>query len=260
MSVRLTIALLMLSALAASPAAAAPSPDLVARGNHLYGQYCLACHGPNGSGIEQPLRNGVGAAPGRAQNQQTALGPSLRGVGALAADFYLRTGYMPLRETGMQPRRNRVLFGEDDIRALVAYVASLGDGPRIPRPRPHRGNISEGMKLFTDKCAGCHQVVAEGGYVTGAVPPPLEQSTAVQIAEAVRIGPYVMPRFSRKAISDDELNSIIRYVQYAKNPDDRGGWAIGHLGPVPEGLVTWFIAGVALVGICIVIGKRLKHE
>jgi ubiquinol-cytochrome c reductase cytochrome c subunit len=115
------------------------------------------------------------------------------------------------------------------------------------------------MKLFTDHCAGCHQVVAEGGYVTGAVPPPLEESTAVQIAEAVRIGPYVMPHFSRKSISDRELDSVIRYVQYAKHPDDRGGWSIGHLGPVPEGLVAWFLGATVLVGICIVIGKRLPR-
>ncbi|HSC73045.1 MAG TPA: cytochrome c [Gaiellaceae bacterium] len=251
----------MLVALALPGAgSAARSQDLVARGYHLYGQYCIACHGANGRGIQQPVPSRVGAAPQRAQNQQKALGPSLQGVGALAADFYLRTGYMPLREAGMQPRRTRVLFSEDQIRALVAYVASLGDGPPIPQPRPERGNLSEGMKLFTEHCAGCHQVVAEGGYVTGAVPPPLEESTAVQIAQAVRIGPYVMPRFSDKQISDRELDSIIRYVQYAKHPDDRGGWAIGHLGPVPEGLVTWFLAAAALVAICIVIGKRLKSE
>jgi quinol---cytochrome-c reductase cytochrome c subunit len=224
---------------AASAAAAPPPQGPAARGNHLYGQYCIACHGANGRGIPH-------------------LAPSLQGAGALAADFYLRTGYMPLRKTGMQPRRSRVLFDEEEIRALVAYVASLGNGPPIPRPQPERGNLSEGMKLFTEHCAGCHQVVAEGGYVTGAVPPPLEDSTAVQIAQAVRIGPYVMPRFSKQAISDRELDSIIRYIQYAKSPDDRGGWAIGHLGPVPEGLVTWFLAGTVLVGVCIVIGKRLK--
>jgi quinol---cytochrome-c reductase cytochrome c subunit len=224
---------------AASAAAAPPPQGPAARGYHLYGQYCIACHGANGRGIPH-------------------LAPSLQGAGALAADFYLRTGYMPLRKTGMQPRRSRVLFDEEEIRALVAYVASLGNGPPIPRPQPERGNLSEGMKLFTEHCAGCHQVVAEGGYVTGAVPPPLEDSTAVQIAQAVRIGPYVMPRFSKQAISDRELDSIIRYIQYAKSPDDRGGWAIGHLGPVPEGLVTWFLAGAVLVGVCIVIGKRLK--
>jgi ubiquinol-cytochrome c reductase cytochrome c subunit len=116
------------------------------------------------------------------------------------------------------------------------------------------------MHLFTDHCAGCHQVVAEGGYVTGALPPPLEDDSAVQIAEAVRIGPYVMPRFSKKAISDKQLDSIIAYVEYAKHPDDRGGWALGHIGPVPEGLVTWFIAASVLIGVCVVIGKRLRSE
>ena len=35
---------------------------------------------------------------------------------------------------------------------------------------------------------------AEGGYVTGAVPPALGDATPTQVAEAVRIGPYVMPR------------------------------------------------------------------
>ena len=103
-------------------------------------------------------------------------------------------------------------------------------------------------------------MVAEGGYVTGAVPPALENATAVQIAEAVRIGPNVMPTFSRKQITPHELDSIVRYVEYAKHPDDSGGWAIGHLGPVPEGLVTFFIAAAALVFTCMVIGKRLHGE
>ena len=122
------------------------------------------------------------------------------------------------------------------------------------------GSVSQGFHLFTDHCAGCHQVVAEGGYVTGAVPPPLEDDTPTQIAEAVRIGPYVMPTFSPKAISNAQLNSIIAYVQYAKHPDDRGGWAIGHIGPVPEGLVTWLIAAAALVVVCMLIGTRLGRE
>jgi ubiquinol-cytochrome c reductase cytochrome c subunit len=75
----------------------------------------------------------------------------------------------------------------------------------------------------------------------------------------VRIGPYVMPRFSKRAISDRQLDSIVRYVDWAKHPDNRGGWGIGDIGPVPEGLVTWFIAVVALVGLCMAIGKKLKH-
>ena len=38
---------------------------------------------------------------------------------------------------------------------------------------------------------------------------------------------------------------------------DRGGWGIGNLGPVPEGTVTWFIAIVAFMGFCVLIGRRL---
>ena len=228
----------------------------VQHGKQLFGRYCVSCHGPNAEGS---LGQRYGGSAGRDNQIQTGLAPSLHGVGALAADFYLRTGYMPLKRNGIQPRRSKLIFGERDIRDLIAYVASLGKGPAIPKPDPASGNLSEGLHQFTDHCAGCHQVVAEGGVVTGAVPPPLEDATSTQIAEAVRIGPYVMPTFSKKAISDAQLNSIIAYVQYAKHPDDRGGWSLGHVGPVPEGLVTWFLAAAVLVAVCMVIGKRLRE-
>ena len=48
-----------------------------------------------------------------------------------------------------------------------------------------------------------------------------------------------MPRFSPTAISTTQLDDLIAYVDYTKHPDDAGGWSIGHLGPWPEGLVTW---------------------
>lgn len=252
------LALLLLTPPAPATAAAGGQSPLVTHGLHLYGQYCSACHGMNGNGVTRAKT--IGAGPGRVQAQQWAVAPSLHGVGARAADFYLRTGYMPLRRIGLQPRRSRVLFSESQIRALTAYVASLGGGPPVPQPHPARGNLSRGQALFADHCAGCHQIVGEGGYVTGAIPPPLEDATATQIAEAVRIGPNVMPRFSRKAISQRDLDSIIAYVRYAKHPDDPGGWSIGHIGPVPEGLVTWFIAGVALIAACMAIGRRFGHE
>jgi len=216
-----------------------PMSASAAGGKQLYGRYCASRHGPDAAG--------------------TSLAPSLHGVGALAADFYLRTGYMPLKSPHIQPRRSRLLLGPRELDALVAYVASLGKGPAVPRPHPERGSLSAGQHAFADHCAGCHQVVAEGGYVTGAVPPSLGDATDVQIAEAVRIGPYVMPRFSRAAIPDRELDSIVRYVRWAQHhPDDRGGWALGHIGPVPEGLVTWFFAAAALVAVCLAIGRRRR--
>ncbi len=70
---------------------------------------------------------------------------------------------MPLRTPGAQPRRARQLLGDGQIRAIVAYVASQGGGPAIPAPQPARGNLSSGMALFTDHCAGCHQIAGVGG-------------------------------------------------------------------------------------------------
>ena len=228
-----------------------PGTSLIDLGRALYAGNCSTCHGSAGEGITRPGSQ-VGAG---AENGQ---GPSLRGVGAQAADFYLRTGYMPLSTPGRQPWRSRVLFSDHEIRALVAYVASLGHGPPIPKPQSRRGDVARGQRLFTQHCAGCHQVVAEGGYVSGARVPPLKDTTDVEMAEAVRTGPYVMPKFTRRDISDRQLDSIIAYVDYAKHPDDRGGWAIGHIGPIPEGMVTWLLAAAVLVAACTVIGKRLK--
>jgi ubiquinol-cytochrome c reductase cytochrome c subunit len=236
---------------------ALPGAAAAANGEQLYGRYCAACHGPDGAGQVVPVK--AGAGPARDQEVVDAVAPPLTEAGAMGAHFYLTTGYMPLKRPGIQPRRSRLLLGPRQIDALIGYVASLGNGPPIPSPHPARGSLSEGQRLFAERCAGCHQVAAEGGYVTDAVPPPLHDATPVQIAEAVRIGPYVMPRFSETAITDAQLDSIIRYVEWSKHPDDRGGLSIGHVGPVPEGLVTWFIAAAALVATCMILGRRLRR-
>jgi ubiquinol-cytochrome c reductase cytochrome c subunit len=244
---RAALTALLLAALLAPPAAAAPpsGPPVVPDrdGAGLFAANCARCHGIDGSGI--------------ASNDDPALrGPSLHGVGAMSADFYLSTGYMPLDDARDQPVRTRQRLEPGEVRALTQYVASLGSGPAPPTPDPQAGSVAEGRELFTLNCSGCHQVVAEGGVMPGAKAPPLNRATPRQIAEAVRIGPYVMPKFSTKQISDKQLNSIIAYVQYAKNPRDDGGWGISHLGPFPEGMVTWLLAIPVLLLICVAIGRR----
>jgi ubiquinol-cytochrome c reductase cytochrome c subunit len=221
-------------------------------GEQLYAGNCSACHGIDARGQLTPRKTTEGL---RGQ------GPSLRGVGARSVDFYLRTGYMPISEPDEQPERRRPLFDDREIRALVDYVSSLPPpGPPIPEPRPERGNMAEGYELFREHCAGCHQIAAQGGVTTGARVPPLQESTPVQIAQSVRIGPYLMPKFSERDISDEELDSLIAYAELAaKEPADEGGWGIGNLGPVPEGMVTWFFAVVVFVLICLMFGRRRRE-
>jgi ubiquinol-cytochrome c reductase cytochrome c subunit len=252
---RAAIARAALLAVAALPLGAAPvadatppqGPPIVKStgaklGEQLFAANCARCHGIDGRGFRHPQEPGL-------------LGPPLRGVGQLAADFYLRTGYMPLADARDQPVRSRPSFDDNEIRSIVGYVGSLGGGPAIPEPDRNSGALDGGRELFTEHCSGCHQVVAEGGILPGAKAPPLDQASDRQIAEAVRIGPYVMPTFTKRDITDAELNSIVAYVDYTKRPDDAGGWGIKHLGPYPEGMVTWLIAIPLLLLICLAIGK-----
>src|SRR5262249_58257764 len=113
------------------PGASAQSQQAVVTktrsGPALYAANCASCHGTNGVGVAPPGRPGAGGVQG--------MGPPLIGVGARAADFYLRTGYMPLPKPDIQPSRRRVLFDDQQIRALVRFVASFGGGPPIPQPR-----------------------------------------------------------------------------------------------------------------------------
>jgi ubiquinol-cytochrome c reductase cytochrome c subunit len=228
-----------------------PSRPSIQLGAQLFAGNCASCHGIAGGGITSP-RPGAGDVLGA--------GPSLRGVGALAADFYLRTGQMPLSSIYDEPSNGEVLFSEKELRSLIGYVASLGRGPAIPQPNPSAGNVSEGNQLFTDHCAGCHQIDAEGGFVTGARVPPLQELSPSRIAEAVRIGPYLMPKFPTSQISDAQLSSIIAYVEHTNHNDNRGGWRIGNIGPIPEGLVAWWIAIPLLLVACRLVSRRRKRR
>jgi ubiquinol-cytochrome c reductase cytochrome c subunit len=232
---RLLIAAAALVALLVPATALGQAGEQVAAGRDLFLEGCASCHGQDARGTDRA--------------------PDLHGVGELSADFYLRTGRMPLAVPGEQPRRNEPFYSEEEIQALVAYVGSLG-GPAIPTVDPAAGDLSEGERLFTLFCAGCHGKLAKGGVVTGAVAPSLDESTPVQVAQAIRIGPYVMPSFDEELIDQHELDSIVAYVEKTKEPDNRGGWDLGGIGPIPEGMVAFFIGLAALLLVSRLIGER----
>jgi mono/diheme cytochrome c family protein len=117
------------AAAAAVSAAGAATP--VERGKALYGQYCVACHGANGSGVTQTRTKRIGGGPLRLQTQQVGVAPPLRGVGAMSADFYLRTGRMPLGAPDQRPQHQDPFFADADIQALVREL-DVSDGELAP--------------------------------------------------------------------------------------------------------------------------------
>jgi quinol---cytochrome-c reductase cytochrome c subunit len=217
-------------------AGAAPPPPDAAQGKSLFQIGCSSCHGLDARGV-------------------AGKGPTLVGAGAAAADFYLSTGRMPLSHPDVQPVRSRPAYTAAKRASLIAYIGSLG-GPPVPRVDPKAGSLRDGLQAFTDHCAGCHAISARGGVAPPGVAPALQSATATQIAEAVRVGPYLMPRFSPRQIDRHELDSIAAYVLSTHHLPDKGGWAIGNIGPIPEGLVAWLLAGTALLLLARAIGER----
>jgi ubiquinol-cytochrome c reductase cytochrome c subunit len=214
------------------------SPALLSAGRTLYEEGCSSCHGLDLKG-------------------RTRMAPSLIGVGAGPVDFYLSTGRMPLENQHEEPLRTTPLYSPTQIRALVAFVSSFG-GPPAPSANPAKGDLALGLHDFTLDCAGCHQIVGRGGLTIGAIVPELQSATAQQVAEAIRMGPYVMPHFDSRQIDQHALDSIARYVLWTRAPSDRGGWGISNIGPIPEGMVAWFLALVSMVIVARLIGERTE--
>jgi ubiquinol-cytochrome c reductase cytochrome c subunit len=219
-------------------------PDTAAlrgEGSTLYDNGCSACHGFLLSG-------------------RAGKGPSLVGVGAGPVNFYLSTGRMPLQDPTDQPERAQPAYDRRQTDALIAYITSLGGGPASANADPAQGDLSQGFSLFTLHCAGCHQIAGRGGMTVGAFAPSLQHDSALEIAEAVRMGPYLMPHFDAAQADQRQLDSIARYVLYTRHPDNAGGWGLYNLGPIPEGMAAWFIALVALVLVARLIGERTGGE
>jgi len=212
------------------------SPALIAEGRTLFDTGCSSCHGM--------------ALQGRKD-----VAPSLVGVGAGPADFYLSTGRMPLENPREEPLRAPSHYSTRQIEALVAFVASFG-GPPAPDADPAKGDLALGLHDFTLNCAGCHQIVARGGLTVGAAVPDLQSATPREIAEAVRMGPYLMPHFSTQQLDQHALDSVARYVLWTRHPSNKGGWGIYNLGPIPEGIVAWFLLLLTLVLLARLIGER----
>jgi len=219
----------------ASPAPTTASA-VVDAGRGLYTAQCASCHGAQGEGGPN--------------------GPSLVGSGAAAADFYLRTGRMPLSAPGQPVTRHEPRLTDNEINALVAVVASFGPGPEIPTVAGG-GDVGEGGRLYIANCAACHGATGSGNAIGGgALAANLSLATAIQIVEAVRIGPGAMPEFG---FTPEQESAIVAYIHDLQTQPSPGGLTIGGFGAVAEGFVAVAIGLTFLVLIAMFVGRR-SHE
>lgn len=203
---------------------------------------CAVCHGPRGAGTDR--------------------GPSIRASGTALVDFMVRTGRMPVDQPDDRLERGPVRYDEPEIRDLVIYTGSFVRGPRAATPDLTGADLAAGAEQYRENCAACHQAAGAGGALAyGDLAPPLDRASARVTAEAIRTGPGNMPRFDPSILDDRGLVDVTAYVQHLRQrPGDRGGWAFGHLGPVPEGLIAWVLGLGALVIAIRLIGTVRRDD
>ncbi|MBV7281681.1 c-type cytochrome [Corynebacterium sp. TAE3-ERU30] len=228
---------------------------LIQEGKDIYDVACITCHGTNLQGVE-----------GR--------GPSLIGVGEGAVYFQVHSGRMPMLRNEAQAQRKTPRYNEHQALALAAYVDANGGGPGLVKNEDGtiameslRGShydgtidpadVARGGELFRLNCASCHNFTGRGGALSsGKYAPVLDPANEQEIYQAMLTGPQNMPKFSDRQLSLDEKKDIIAYIKSTKETPSPGGWSLGGLGPVAEGMFMWLAGMAALIAAALWIGSR----
>ena len=217
---------------------------LVSQGRELFLVGCASCHGGNGEGITT--------------KRGDQYGPSLVGVGAASVDFQVSTGRMPMAQPGVQAPAKDPQYTPEETRALAAYVASLGPGPAIPEEEKYslegveNESVVRGGQFFLTNCTACHNFAGSGGALPGGkYAPPLRGLDPKIIYEAMLTGPQQMPVFSDDVLQPEEKRDIIAYLNSLDEQPSYGGFKLGQLGPVSEGLFAWLVGIGSLVGFAV---------
>lgn len=227
------------AAMAATEPTSTASTLTVDDGKKLFQANCATCHGMN-------LEGG-------------ADGPSLYGVGELAVHFQMSTGRMPLQMQGPQAPQKPVQFTDDQIAAIGKWIQSTSPGPSFPSEEvlDGKGDVANGAELFRTNCAMCHNVAAAGGALTeGKYAPALTHTSALNMYAAMVTGPQNMPVFNNMTLTEDEKRDVISALLYLQENDSPGGWSLGSLGPVSEGLFIWIFGIGTLIGLTVWITAK----
>jgi ubiquinol-cytochrome c reductase cytochrome c subunit len=229
----------------------------VAKGRELFLVGCSFCHGQNGEGVRTLDGNQIG--------------PPLVGVGAAAVDFQVGTGRMPMAQPGAQAPRKEPTYSDEEVAALAAYVASLGPGPAIPTADDYSVEgmsdeereeaIVRGGQIFLTNCTACHNFEGSGGAMPrGGYAPEIRGVDPKYVYEAMLTGPQAMDSFSNGVLPPEDKRAVIAYLESIEENPDYGGFGLGGLGPVSEGLFAWLVGLGSLVAFAVWIAAHTTRS
>jgi ubiquinol-cytochrome c reductase cytochrome c subunit len=205
----------------------------------LYAIHCGGCHSVDGRG---GLTIGGVVAPPLLPELNDRMTIS---YGRLVMD----TGRMPPVGDPEDNRRRAVTLSEsqrlDILRFMQERFGLEGDVPE-----PQEGDVAEGLRLYAANCAACHGASGAGGVAGGgAWTPRVNDVSAQTLADAIRTGPFQMPRFDEEQITDAEIGDMAAFLHEV---EEEGGTLLfpGELNPV---FASGFGAGLAAVIIAMLV-------
>lgn len=232
------------------------SATMISQGEEIYQVACITCHGANLQGVKDR-------------------GPSLVGVGEGAVYFQVHSGRMPMKRNEAQAGRKAARYNEQQTLALAAYVNANGGGPGLVTDsngeiamdslrgknnddgKIDPADVARGSDLFRLNCASCHNFTGRGGALSGGkYAPALNKANEQEIYQVMLNGSQNMPKFSDRQLTADEKKDIIAYIKSSKETPSQGGYGLGGIGPVTEGMVMWIVGIVVLIGGAMWIGTR----
>lgn len=220
----------------AAPAPAAPEAEIVA-GGAIYQRYCALCHNNDGSGLP-----GTGVEAG----------PDLRGLPVAYLDLVIRTGRMPIVHRPVGAVEEELTDAQRV--AVVAWMTDEFD-LRGGIPQVLAGDAGRGQPLWLTNCAPCHSATGSGGIsADGTIAPEVTDVDATGIVEALRVGPFEMPRFGDEVLGEQDAADIAAYVQELSDADTTP-LGLSDIGRVYGGAVTGLLA-LAMVGALLVVVRN----
>jgi ubiquinol-cytochrome c reductase iron-sulfur subunit len=193
-------------------------------GAALYAANCSGCHGDHGQGLIGPSQQ-ADAFPG------------------LVAGMVVRGGIqMPAFPQ----------FTPAQVAAVSNFVAT-----QIAAPAARGATVADGGVLFRLYCSGCHSSTGRGGAVSqGRNPPSLADYPAAEALAAMIIGRSNMPVFAGTTFDVRQQAAVALYVETLQAPPSPGGWGLGYLGPVTEGLAAFFgLCALLVAAVWLAWGK-----
>ena len=210
----------------------------------IYANQCATCHGSDGRGR---------AIPGTDEQAPALVGNP--DVTVPYVDLTMRVGRMPPpKNEPFDNRERHVVINDEDRAAVVAYMAERFD-LEGEVPAPGEGDAARGREVYASNCAQCHGSTGAGGVAgAGAWTPPVVDRDPIAIAEAIRVGPFEMPRFGEDQISDSEIADIAAFTHFVS---EEQGTPLGlvELNPVYASGFAFVFAMIVLVSALWIAGR-----